>query len=301
MRLPHLSLFCSLALLVSITCCKSIDYTNATVQKIADLQGVPKQSYQGMAIWDDYLVSLQNTGYATIYRLQDNGIQMLRHFSLASQMPENHANVAFFGTERYDKGDEFPLLYVSQCSKQRYRGMKDVCFVERISLTEAPKLVQTIVFDDRDGLFGYALQWMIDRKRNLLIGYGNTVENLGAGNRWRTMTFPLPKLSDGSVVHLHPGDAIDNYCIQDLDARFPSNHIGQGACVIKDQMFIPVGVGTEKHPSIIYVWNLKKKRLDQILDFQKQVPHEFEDCEPYQHSLIMQTNGGGIVRFKPRR
>lgn len=296
-----MSLFCSLALLVSITCCKSIDYTNATVQKIADLQGVPKQSYQGMAIWDDYLVSLQNTGYATIYRLQDNGIQMLRHFPLASQMPENHANVAFFGTERYDKDDEFPLLYVSQCSKQRYRGMKDVCFVERISLTDAPKLVQTIVFDDRDGLFGYALQWMIDRKRNLLIGYGNTVENLGAGNRWRTMTFPLPKLSDGPVVHLHPNDAIDNYCIQDLDARFPSNHIGQGACVIKDQMFIPVGVGTEKHPSIIYVWNLKKKRLDQILDFQKQVPHEFEDCEPYQHSLIMQTNGGGIVRFKPRR
>ena len=301
MRFPHLPLLGSLILIVSITSCRSIDYANSSVQKIADLQGIPKQSYQGMAIWNDYLVSLQNTGQATIYRLQDNGMQMLRHFPLASQMPENHANVAFFGTERYDKDDEFPLLYVSQCSKQRYRGMKDVCFVERISLTDAPKLVQTIVFDDRDGLFGYALQWMIDRKRNLLIGYGNTVENLGAGNRWRTMTFPLPKLSDGPVVHLHPNDAIDNYCIQDLDARFPSNHIGQGACVIKDQMFIPVGVGTEKHPSIIYVWNLKKKRLDQILDFQKQVPHEFEDCEPYQHSLIMQTNGGGIVRFKPRR
>lgn len=302
MRFYHLFIrFGLLAVLLSIMSCMPMDYTNASIQKISDLQGVPNQSYQGMAVWNDYVVSLQNTGQATIYRLHGDNLQKVRQFPLASQMSENHANVAFFGIERYDKSDDFPLLYVSQCSKQKYRGMKDVCFVERISLTGAPQLVQTIVLDDKDGLFGYALQWMIDRKNKLLIGYGNTVENMGKGNRWRTIIFPLPKLSEGPVVHLHPRNAIDNYCIQDLDARFPSNHIGQGACVIKDQMFIPVGVGTEKHPSILYVWNLKKKRLDQIVDFQKQVPHEFEDCEPYRRSLIMQTNGGGILRFKPHR
>lgn len=302
MRFYHLFIrFGLLAVLLSIMSCMPMDYTNASIQKISDLQGVPNQSYQGMAVWNDYVVSLQNTGQATIYRLHGDNMQKVRQFPLASQMSENHANVAFFGTERYDKADDFPLLYVSQCSKQRHKGMKDVCFVERISLTGAPQLVQTIVLDDKDGLFGYALQWMIDRKNKLLIGYGNTVENMGKGNRWRTIIFPLPKLSEGPVVHLHPRNAIDNYCIQDLDARFPSNHIGQGACVIKDQMFIPVGVGTEKQPSILYVWNLKKKRLDQIVDFQKQVPHEFEDCEPYRRSLIMQTNGGGILRFKPHR
>lgn len=302
MRFYHLFIrFGLLAVLLSIMSCMPMDYTNASIQKISDLQGVPNQSYQGMAVWNDYVVSLQNTGQATIYRLHGDNMQKVRQFPLASQMSENHANVAFFGIERYDKADDFPLLYVSQCSKQRHKGMKDVCFVERISLTGAPQLVQTIVLDDKDGLFGYALQWMIDRKNKLLIGYGNTVENMGKGNRWRTIIFPLPKLSEGPVVHLHPRNAIDNYCIQDLDARFPSNHIGQGACVIKDQMFIPVGVGTEKHPSILYVWNLKKKRLDQIIDFQKQVPHEFEDCEPYRRSLIMQTNGGGILRFKPHR
>ena len=196
------------------------------------------------------------------------------------------------------KADEFPLLYVSQCSKQLYKGMKDVCFVERISLSEAPQLVQTIVLDDKEELFGYALQWMIDPKRDLLIGYGNTIENMGKGNRWRTMIFRMPKLSDGPIVHLNPRDALENYCIQDLDSRFPSNHIGQGACIIKNQMFIPVGLGTEQHPSIIYVWNLQRKCLDNILDFQSQVPHEFEDCDFYNHKLIMQTNGGGVVRFK---
>ena len=295
-------LFIGVFMLMAVLCAtaKRVDYTNAEVQKIADLQGFSGQSYQGMAIWGDYLVSLQNTGLATVYRLYPDSLQKLCQFPLASQTKENHANVAFFGMERFDKKDDFPLLYVSQCSKQRYNGMKDVCFVERISLTAPSELVQTIVLDDDEGLFGYALQWMIDRKRGLLIGYGNTVENMGKGNRWRTIVFPMPKLSDGPVVHLQPKDALDNYCIQDLDPRFPSNHIGQGACVIKDQMFIPVGVGTEKHPSILYVWNLRKKRLDHILNFQQQVPHEFEDCEPYGRDLIMQTNGGGVIRFVPK-
>ena len=287
--------------LLAFTSCMPFDFTNASVQKIADLQGAPQQSYQGMAIYGDYMVSIQNTGQATIYRLQNDKLQMLRQFPLASHTSENHANVAFFGTERYHKSDQFPLLYVSQCSKQRYKGMKDVCFVERISLTGEPQLVQTIVLDDPDGLFGYALQWMIDAKHNRLIGYGNTIENLGKGNRWRTMVFPMPKLSDGPVVHLNPRNALDNYCIQDLDPRFPSNHIGQGACVKGDQMFIPVGVGTEQQPSILYVWNLKTKRLDGIHNFQKQVPHEFEDCKPYRRTLIMQTNGGGVIRFKPKK
>ena len=298
-RIPFLLLTSSIMLLTSS--CVPFDFTDASVQKIADLQGVQKQSYQGMAIYGDYLVSLQNTGQATIYRFQNDKLQPVRQFPLASHTAENHANVAFFGTERYHKSDQLPLLYVSQCSKQLYRGMKDVCFVERISLTGEPQLVQTIVLDDPDGLFGYALQWMIDAKHNRLIGYGNTIENMGKGNRWRTMVFPMPKLSDGPIVHLNPRNALANYCIQDLDPRFPSNHIGQGACIKGDQMFIPVGVGTEQQPSILYVWNLKKKQLDRIHNFQQQVPHEFEDCKPYRRSLIMQTNGGGVLRFKPKK
>ncbi|MBQ9286655.1 MAG: hypothetical protein IJ209_10320 [Bacteroidaceae bacterium] len=281
------------------TSCKSVEYNVENVKQLAELQGVPKQGYQGMSIYKDYLVSLQNTGVATIYRLRNDGMDCLRQFKLASNDKVNHANVASFGLERYKPSDEFPLLYVSQCSRQRYKGLKDVCFVERISLTEDPRLVQTIVLDDSDGLFGYALQWVIDHRRRLLIGYGNTLENLAEGNRWRMMFFRLPALSEGPEVHLRPEDALDNYCIQDIDARFVSQQIGQGACVHKGRMYIPVGVGTEKHPSILYVWNLRRKRLEQVLNLQKLVPAEFEDCEPYHGNLIMQTNGMGVVRIHP--
>jgi len=282
------------------TSCRStrdVEFTTERIQEVGKLEGFPKQGYQGMSIYGDYLVSLQNTGLATIYHLSGNGIKRLRQFPLASNHEANHANVADFGNERYAKDDAFPVLYVSQCSRKRYQGLKDVCFVERIMPDGNSQLVQTIVLDDTDGLFGYALQWVIDHRHNLLIGYGNTIENLAEGNRWRMMTFRLPRLSEGTIIHLKPEDALDNYCIQDLDSRFPSQQIGQGACIIKDWMLIPVGFGTEKQPSILYVWNLRKKRLDGIYNFQEQVPAEFEDCAPYGNALLVQTNGMGLIRL----
>ena len=61
--MKHISFltFTSSILLLAASCVP-FDFTDASVQKIADLQGVPKQGYQGMAIYGDYLVSLQNTG-----------------------------------------------------------------------------------------------------------------------------------------------------------------------------------------------------------------------------------------------
>ncbi|MCR5179914.1 MAG: hypothetical protein K6C30_01690, partial [Bacteroidaceae bacterium] len=282
---------------VLCTSCRTTDYSHCDVLPVAPLQGVAKQGYQGMAIHDDYLVSLQNTGQATIYQLHSDTILFLRQFPLASTHKVNHSNVACFGNERYSADDTFPLLYVSQCSRQLYNGLKDVCFVERISLDAPAQLVQTIVLDDPGHLFGYALQWIIDNRRGLLIGYGNTIENLAEGNRWRMMIFRLPRLSEGAEVHLRPEDALENYCIQDLDARYPSQQIGQGACIIGRQMFIPVGLGTAKQPSILYVWNLRTRRLDHILNFQSQVPHEFEDIAPHGRDLLLQTNGTGVIRL----
>ena len=305
----HLAiLWPTLLLTTGCTSVREVTFTTERIEKLGEFEGFPKQSFQGMSIYGDYLVSLQNTGLATIYRLTESGKvppaperskERIHQFLLASHHKVNHANVADFGIERVAKDDVFPVLYVSQCSRDRYEGLKDVCFVERIRLDGDPQLVQTIVLDDPYGLFGYALQWVIDHRRKLLIGYGNTKENLAEGNRWRMMTFRLPRLDEGAVVHLRPEDALDNYCIQDLDNRYPSQQIGQGACIIRDWMLIPVGVGTEKQPSILYVWNLKKKRLDGIYDFQEQVPAEFEDCAPYGDALLMQTNGMGLIRLLP--
>lgn len=296
--LRHLAILGLMTLLASAcSSVREVTFTTERIENVGKFEGFPKQGFQGMSIFGDYLVSLQNTGLATLYRLTDSGMERIRQFPLASHHEANHANVADFGIERVEKDDALPVLYVSQCSRKRYEGLKDVCFVERILPDGEPQLVQTIVLDHQEGLFGCALQWVIDHRRKLLIGYGNTKENLAEGNRWRMMTFRLPRLSEGALVHLRPEEAIDNYCIQDLDARFPSQQIGQGACIIKDWMLIPVGLGTAKQPSILYVWNLKKKRLDGIYNFQELVPAEFEDCAPYRNALLVQTNGMGLIRL----
>ena len=96
----------------------------------------------------------------------------------------------------------------------------------------------------------------------------------------------------------NPGHEVDVLSVKE-ESRFTSRQIGQGACVHKGRMYIPVGVGTEEQPSILYVWNLRRKRLEKVMNLQEPVPAEFEDCEPYRGDLLIQTNGMGVVRVHP--
>ena len=256
-------LLCLLALVV-VTASGRKFKVQMTPQDVGALQSDQKRSFQGMCIYEDWLLSLQNTGYATLYKLPSLE-KKTATFQLGSFSETNHANVAAFGVEKYCDSDPLPLVYVSQAYRKVVNGEKDVCYVERISLDGSAETVQRIVLDDSH-LYGYALQWTIDQQRRHLIGFGNTRSNTAEDNRYRIMVFPLPHLSDGKVVHLTAADAIENYFIQDKDTRYPSKVIGQGACVWKNCLLLPTGFGEEDTPSIIYVLDLKKRKLRNILD-----------------------------------
>lgn len=301
--MKRLSLFTFFALfaVAVLTSCRSIDFTHSSVIRFAPLSGWKGQAYQGMAIYKDYMLSLQNTGLATLYAIDNSGLTEIKKIQLESHAKTNHSNVAFFGIERYAAGDELPVVYVSQCYNGVVGGRKDVCYVERISLDGSSRLVQTIVFDDSRKLFGYALQWIVDYDRRLLIGYGNTIENLNPENRFRIVTFRLPRLSDGEVVTLTESDIIENYTIQDYTSEFPSVQIGQGACVRDGMMIMPVGLGTKQHPSLFYVWDLRRHRLVNRLDWTAAVPYEFEDCDFHGRDLYIQTNGNGVYVVRDKK
>ncbi|MBQ6161658.1 MAG: hypothetical protein IJK21_03300 [Prevotella sp.] len=301
--MKRLSLFASFAFVAValLTSCRSMDFTRSTVSHFAPFNGWEGQAYQGMAIYDDYMLSLQNTGLATLYKIENERLSEISKIRLESNAKTNHSNVAFFGTERYAAGDALPVVYVSQCFNGVVDGRKDVCYVERIGLDGSAQLVQTIVFNDTEKLFGYALQWIVDYDRRQLIGYGNTIENLAPGNRFRIITFRLPRLSDGKVVTLTNSDIIENYTIQDYTSEFSSNQIGQGACVRNGLMLMPVGLGTKQHPSIFYVWDLRHHRLLNRIDWTAEVPYEFEDCDFHGRDLFIQTNGNGVYRVAKRR
>ena len=265
---------------------------------VAPLQGDPStKSYQGMAIYDKYMVSLQNKGIATIYQMPKVK-KICEPFKLDCYHDYNHSNAAAFGVEKYDKKDPMPVLYVSQAYKKTIDGKKDLCYVERLHLDGSSETVQEIMLDDVTHLFGYALQWTVDSRNAHLIGFGNTKNNNAPDNELRIIVFPLPKLSEGKTVSLKAEDAIECYTLQQYDDRYPRQVVGQGACVYDDCLIMPTGFGNEKAPSVLYVWDLRNKRLLHTIDLRGKLDHEMEDADFYKGDLYIHTIGAGVVKFK---
>ena len=280
------------ALLLSLPlCAQKADYLGQLSGENHKQKG---SSYQGMDVYGKLLVSLQDKGVATVYKLSGKDYKVLGQFHLASYDEANHSNVLSFGCEKYDSRDPLPLAYVSQCHKKLYQGMKDILFVERIAPDfKSSSLVQIIRYDDTRGDFGYALQWVIDRKNHMLYGYGNTVNNSDPANRHRVIKFRLPAFEEGSTVVLTPEDALENYLIEDVSG-FSFNPIGQGLFVWKDKLYMPTGLGKPREPSILYVWDLRSRTMEQ-LDLSRCTAGELEDISRYRGKFILQGQEGLFI------
>ncbi len=284
--------FFILAALLALSACSG---NRTEVEFLGPLQGEnsgqPGFAYQGMDIFGDYMVSCQNQGIATVYRLSGDAFEPQGQFHLASFHEFNHANVASFGVEKFSPEDPLPVLYVSQCHQKTVDGRKDVLYAERIAPDfSGSSLVQTIFYDDVNKDFGYALQWVIDREKNMLYGYGNTVSNSDPFNRHRIIKFRLPALSEGPLVALKSEDALENYLIEDVSG-FRFNPIGQGLYIRKNLLYMPTGVGKAETPSILYVWDLKKRRMRGV-DLSLCTTGEFEDISYYKGAFYIQGQDG---------
>ena len=252
--------------------------------------------YQGMDIYGNHMISCQNRGVASVYSLSGKEFKLEGQFHLASFHKDNHANVVTFGLEKADVADPLPLIYVSQCSKNTIDGKKDVLYAERIAPDfSSSELVQTIFYDDVNHDFGYALQWVIDRENKMLYGYGNTVNNSDPENRHRIIKFRLPQLSEGSFVVLKTEDALENYLIEEVsDFRF--NPIGQGLYIHRGKLYMPTGVGKPDRPSILYIWDLKRHKME-VIDLSAITTSEFEDISKYGKYFYIQAQDG-VFRVK---
>lgn len=251
-----------------------------TLSDAGALKGKYTLSSQGMAISGNYMVALYDSGLASLFYIHPDGSCVcLSSFPLGSQSKYNHANVASFGVEKFNKRDVLPVLYVSQTRTDPDRGTTNVCYVERISGDGSSKLVQTIVLDNHDQYYGNAVQWLVDKKRKRLVGFGNTTNNYDKGNRFRIMTFRLPKLRQGEKVVLKKDDIIENYLIQDYDPSFPSVQVGQGGTIAGNCIVMPTGIGSEEYPSMLYSWDLKRHCMVSAVNMQREIPIEFEDCD----------------------
>jgi len=264
------------------------------VRFVGKLQGYDKEGYQGMDIQGDTIISCQNAGWISFYTFNGTSMkQIVPPYKMDCYAKENHCNVASLSNTYCEPTDKLPLIYLSQCAKQTYKGMKDVLFVERIANDlKSTKTVQTIYYRDENHNFGYALQWVIDRENNVLYGYGNTVNNDDPKNKHRIVKFRIPSLKEGKdgLLTLTDADLLENYLVEDYYQK-DFMPIGQGLCVKNGMLFMPTGVGTDKKPSILYVWDLKTRQMQNVIDLSKATFSEFEDCAMWKNVMLLQAQG----------
>ena len=261
------------------------------VWKLCDDPRTPEKSFQGMDIWGNTMISLRNYGWAVL--MDFNGKKATRKgvFKLASWGHDNHANVASFSNQFYKEGDKLPLLYVTRCfAEPDGRGMDKLAYVERIDPDKMESsLVQKIWFNDETSIFGGTTQWVIDRQNNFLYAYGNSRRTDKDVNTHPIMKFRIPPYrgAQDSLVILTREDALECYHLED-SYTFAYQPIIQGAYIKNGLAFFPCGVGHDDQPSILFVWNLQNRSMQNVINLQKQIPNEMEDCAEYDGDLIMQ-------------
>jgi hypothetical protein len=58
--------------------------------------------------------------------------------------------------------------------------------------------------------------------------------------------------------------------------------------IMNGLLYLPTGVGDEKRPSILYVWDLRTRTMRNVVNLQEAIPVEMEDCAPYAGTMMVQ-------------
>lgn len=159
----------------------------------------------GIAISDDICILTFNKGYVAV--LQWSTKELLATGQLASASNTNHANNCSFSNQYYN-GNTIPLLYVSQCYEAFLVNAQRRCYVENITWSDGvvnSTLVQTIDISTSKSSSELnpvkTVDWVIDRLRNKLYGYGYTMS--GAATKFqpkRLMEFDIPDTLNSTVT-----------------------------------------------------------------------------------------------------
>ena len=185
---------------------------------------------QGFAYSNGYMFFASNGGTVRIWKYQpsDPNLTFKKQYNLASAATTNHANSLNFGA-KYDAGDEFPLLYISECYGSQG------CFVERVTLNGST-LIQTITLSTVSTHFGLFVNWIPDLKRNRLLAIGVIPDSR---TNMLVLEFNLPSTSQQTVT-LTDSDIVKSYNINN-DCLF------QGCAIYKDVLMLPVGQSADQH------------------------------------------------------
>ncbi len=247
--------------------------TNLKYESIGSVHGG-----QDGAIYGGYVVRFGGAGDGCVTRL-DTREELCRFTVDRVDEFKPHSNAVFFGTEKYDENDEFPLLYTNlynnyyNCEDQR-EGMLCVYRLTRDGNDFSTKLVQLI----RIGFVNNLALWRSMEDGSDIRPYGNFILDTDTNKLYafvirdkdkvtRYFEFDMPRLADGDICP-KCGLPVVKLTEEMITAQFDGeySHYIQGACVSDSLLYSTEG-GTVRdanatnpsNPPRLQVMDLKSK------------------------------------------
>ena len=216
-----------------------------------------KNKGQDSACYGDNYITFNSNGYYEMYTMNGDLLKTSTGLDQVATIAP-HANCVCFGTEKYDNGDTYPLLYVNAYNNT---GLPTgSCYVYRLLNNMTTSLQQTILIDfTNDPIWagdGHSVRpygnFIVDTDNNKLYAYV-MIDSL---NVTRFFKFDLPELSDGATVRLTTSDIEDYFDIEWM-------YYMQGACYYNGKIYATCGFSTADCK--LYAVDLATKKVTSIV------------------------------------
>lgn len=206
---------------------------------------------------DGHIMTFTYNGY---YQVLDISGQQLKAKTALDQQATiaPHANCSFFGTEKYDEDDLYPLVYTNAYNTD---GLpKGTFYAYRLKNDLTTEFLQTIKigFTEDDIWTGGSSNvrpygnFLMDTDNGKLYAY-TMIDNL---NVTRFFRFSMPELSDGATVTLQESDIEDYFDV-------PYFYYIQGGCYYKGKIYASCGFTADDCK--LYVVDLTEKKVTSIV------------------------------------
>lgn len=276
-------------------------------------------SAQGMDIWGDRAFILYDTGVCAVYDLKKRDGKSLAQFPLGSYnagTPSreylNHANSCMFSDIHYEE-NPIPLLYVTigtgigadvdgffyRCAVENIvmnfdEEGKEQYTAETIQIISyQPEGIEMVPFEQPCwGCPAFFVESQEQAMYMLSARYRTKRGCVPEGecNAYIITKFRLPKLNEGSMVHLTPRDILDQFVVES-DVLFT-----QGGTLAGKKIYYTYGCPKHDYPDRILVFDLEKKILCTQIDHLDEAFNweEIECCAFYEGQLLCNTCDGSI-------
>lgn len=212
---------------------------------------------QDSACYGNNFITFNSTGYYEMFTMNGDLLKSSTCLDQVSTIAP-HANSVCFGTEKYDAGDNYPLLYVNAYNNTTLPI--GACYVYRLLNNMTTSLQQTILIDftndpiwagDGQSVRPYG-NFIVDTDNNKLYAYV-MIDSL---NVTRFFKFNLPTLSQGATVRLTTSDIEEYFDIEWM-------YYMQGACYFNGKIYASCGFTSADCK--LYVVDLNTKKVTSIV------------------------------------